>query len=285
MPQDARPHQLIPLWPELPPYQEHLRTCENCGKTGSEPGVMLAWEVAPYGHSGAIKFFDDRKLTGRLVTQPCPVCAGSAHQAFLRDNCGLDGMVLGALDALEVHAGLLTLSPAQDRARALVLQALEDITAAHKARRIRSLFFAGPPGVGKTMALVSIVNGARLAGLHARYLMGEHMLAELRRTYSGSSGLATEDVMLSLSRLPVLALDEFDRANFESGWVRTVYFGILNQRLESRVLTVFASNRDLEALAASPDPLPSLASRLSSGLVCAMDGEDLRPLVGAGTQG
>lgn len=269
---------LIPLWPD----DNASGACDNCGGSEGEPGFMMAFEIKQPGQHVAQKYFGPRKLYGSLTSLPCPVCAGNAREKFLADNSGLSGRQLGNVDALSVRLDDVRQLMGNERAREYTGAALGDMT---DKKHIRSLLFTGPYGVGKTMLLAALVNGARLVGIRSRYTTAEGMLQEIRATFDRESRTRiTEDVIAEYSRLPVLAIDELDRANFDSRWVSTQYFEIVNRRLMSNVFTAFASNLEVGEMFNYGDPLAAIASRLQAGLIAPIDGRDLRPMIGARLQ-
>lgn len=277
-PERASEGDLIPVWPD----DYASGACDNCGGSAGESGYMLAFEVERPGQHVAQKCFGARKLHGNLISLPCPVCAGNAREKFLADNCGLSGLLCGNADALSVRLDSVKPLVGNELAREYAGAALCDVTG---EKRIRSLLFTGPYGVGKTMLLAAVVNGARMAGIRARYITAEGMLQEIRATFDRESRVRiTEDVIAEYSRLPVLAVDELDRANFDSRWVSTQYFEIVNRRLMSGVFTAFASNLAIGEMYSYGEPLSAIASRLQAGLIASIDGRDLRPMIGARLQ-
>lgn len=273
-PDVARPGNIISLIAET----KHTGPmCDNCW---SEEKLMLGFRVAHHGAPRmAIKWFGNVKLFGNLITLPCPVCAGDARQRFLEDNSGLVGMLIGRSSALDIRLEHFEPLDGKEYARQLAGEVLHDLT---DSKAISSFCVTGPYGTGKTMLLVALVNGARMANIRSKYTTAEGMLHDIRETFNHDTRKRiTEDVIQEYSHYPVLAIDELDRANFESRWVATQYFDIVNRRLSSRTLTLFASNQGLPELAQGIEPLPAIASRLSAGLTCEIAGSDLRPMLGA----
>jgi hypothetical protein len=275
-PQGSRPGNLI-LLDQDNPFGKFGCECPNCGDR--PPGYVLAWKVAAgTGRGISEKWFGSLRVYGNLITAPCPVCAGDARQGWLLDNCGLVGKVMAdGREAPDVRFSDFLPRDGAEHARQLAAVILEDMTG---KRNVRSLTLCGEFGTGKTLLLCAIVNAARLAGIFARYTTAESMLQDLRDTFNRETRRRiTEDVIREYVNVPVLALDEMPRVNFDSPWVRAQWFEILDSRLGRAVLTICASNIPLGAM--RDDPLSAIASRLGSGLVADIASGDARPMIGA----
>jgi len=199
-------------------------------------------------------------------------------------------MMLGMIPALDIRMdsfrtvsiidGKLQTNPSLVETRSMAGRVLADITDRENGQQIRSFCITGNYGVGKTLLLMALVNSAILARIRARYCTAESMLQDIRETFDQQTARRiTADVIAEYCRVPVLAIDELDRANFNSSWVSTQYFEIVNRRLHSDVLTLFASNKTIDELSYCGEPLSAIASRLSAGLVADIASADLRPLL------
>jgi DNA replication protein DnaC len=142
------------------------------------------------------------------------------------------------------------------------------------------LYLWGGYGNGKTLLLKSLVNEFNEQGRVAVYAKFSRLLWWMRQVFSDNGD---REGYLGryerLKRVPVLAVDEFDKANL-TAFAQEFQFDFLDERYEAGLrgecCTVFASN-------SPPGELPGyLLSRVEDGrcLVIENRGKDLRPHLG-----
>jgi hypothetical protein len=112
------------------------------------------------------------------------------------------------------------------------------------------LVLAGSLGTGKSLAAAYAVNAWRAPALYLRGF-------DLARR--GLFGDANREQWDDLEKVPLLAVDDFDRAfDDRSGFNRTVVDGLLDARYDNKTRTILTSNLALD------DSTGSLPSRLGS---------------------
>lgn len=269
------PGNIVLLEFSTPDSSENV--CHNCGEI--PPGVIPAWLVKSRlgeNRENPRMWLAGRWVYGHLVLADCPVCAGSMRREFLERNSGMVGMMLqSGVPATSCNLDSFSKRIGSESALDLSKKILSDVTG---QRKIRSAMFIGNYGVGKTHLLCAILNGCRLAGLLSRYTTSEGILSDIRETFSASAKRITQDVIREYSNIPILAIDELPRIQTNSEWVTVNLFEIINKRLSSNVLTIFASNKSLDEM--TDEPLSAIASRLRAGLICEIKATDFRPAIG-----
>lgn len=253
---------------------EFTNICQNCG--GTEMIMVYVIKSGPYGspHGSGTKWLSmDGKsgwYEGNLESDPCPVCSQDKMQAWITKQCGLAGDDLNiAIGQFEAGGKLK-----KDYAKRLSLGLLL------KGKTISGFVtFHGDFGVGKSMLLKAIVNGFRKDCIFAKYITMADLLAEIRNKFGEQRGVqAAQEVINEYRSFRVLCVDEVDRVNL-TDWAKETTFRLLGSRYDDRseLLTVMATNLTPEDL---PAEFGYLASRMRGGVVCLVDGPDMRPATG-----
>lgn len=244
--------------------------CPNCGGAG----IVMVYELettepmmSPPGTKGS-KWLElpGKKpgwYKGKLISELCPVCRKDQKREFLEANCGLSG------DELSVMISTFYNLAGKEQARSVAAKCLaEDNPSGFWT-------FYGDYGTGKTHLLMAIVNGWRLKGIYSRYTTLPELLSDISSRFGDRSPAgAAEAVLDSYKRIPVLAIDEFDKKN-QTGWSMEVVERLIEERYREnyRLLTIFAMNSDPDKLS---DGFGYLVSRLRSGEIVKVGGEDMR---------
>ena len=242
--QQLRQNMNAPLTPNLPgsepapvvvlEYITHRQqhpengACPVCGFPPGAPGY-LRHDVAP-----------DDPLFGKLT--PCPQCHGlkTVGKSQLRGQ--LDGSLTSKTFA---NYGVT------DNNR-------EGYNAARLFAKKPAgwLTFYGDNGPGKTHLMAAIVN--LLGDNQAKYFNLPDLVSRLRADCADADRLIRE-----LITIPVLAIDELDKANLPHGWTREQVQRIFDSRYrtgeDEQTGLVLAMNNSPENL---PDELQFLASRI-----------------------
>jgi len=254
------------LIPAAVPPSGGILNCANCGDVGTVFAKQVTDRISlPLVQVGRHRYHLS------LISAPCPVCQGGALEQWLLVNSGLDGLVLEGKPMPEIR--VVDTPPAFGQAEAF--SAAWQILSELPAPKTWALF-SGRFGTGKTHILAGIVNACRLAGLHARYVHSAGILDEIRETFDDRAARTTAEVVAEYVRVPLLAVDELDRIRW-SEWAETQLFHLLEARYQAGRSTVFASNLGPLELEGIGSTAAAIVSRISSGIVVALTGGDLRP--------
>ena len=256
---------LIACTPEVPRSEIALE-CANC----YDHRFVYARKVE---RSGPVFWDDARRYHGRLQSAPCPVCRGEYLGQYLLELCGLADLEVDGKPAVDIRLADVSPLRGQDDAFRVARQLLAEIPTPTSWA-----LFCGDYGRGKTHVVMGLVNGARVAGIYARYTTSEQILEALRSSYRDGSPVSTAEIRQRYERVPVLAVDELDRVKWTE-WAGEQLFAILDARYLQSKATYFASNLGPKALAEVSEPLAALVSRISAGYMAVLAGPDFRPLM------
>jgi hypothetical protein len=238
--------------------------CSNCG----DVGYVYARRIGPKGRA---TWIEDRELRAELIASPCPVCRGDALDEYLAEVSGLAGLVLDGKPMLDIRVSDAKPLAGQEEAFRVAWQLLSELPEPHSWA-----LFSGDYGRGKTHILAGLANGCRVARLRSLYATSEQILAALKATYEDGATERTAAVRYRFETMPVLVLDEINRVRW-TAWAGEQLFAVLNSRHTSGRATWYGSNLGPSALEQTSEELAALVSRMSSGYMVALTGEDLRP--------
>jgi len=238
--------------------------CSNCG----DIRYVYGRRIAP---KGKITWIEDRELRAEMVAAPCPVCRGDALDEYLAEVSGLAGLVLDGKKMLDIRVAEAKPLPGQEEAFRVAWQLLSEIPDPRSWA-----LFSGDYGRGKSHILAGLANGCRLARIRCLYSTSEQILSALKATYDEGATARTTAVRYWFEAVPVLVLDEVNRVRWTS-WAGEQLFAILNGRYSMGRATWFGSNLGPSALEQTSEELAALVSRMSSGYMVSLTGEDLRP--------
>ncbi|BDR56390.1 primosomal protein DnaI [Xylocopilactobacillus apis] len=116
---------------------------------------------------------------------------------------------------------------------------------AQPTKFIKSPYFFGKFGVGKTYLLGAIANDLANNNIETLFVHVPTLVVELKNSI-GNNSLA--DLINKIRTFPILILDDIGAENLSS-WVRDDIFGtILQYRMDARLPTLFSSNFNLSEL-------------------------------------
>ena len=214
-------------------------------------GTAFFWIDEP-NYSGWVR--------GEMRAFPCPVCSGSNVVDGLIRLSGLEGSDLNV--RIEMFAAL----HGKEKARDLAIKIL------NMEQPEGFYLFYGANGRGKSMLLKAIANGYRLRNIPATYVNLPDLLADIRRNFSKDAAGDAEESLYEYRTRNVLCIDELDKANI-TDWAYETVFRIINHRHTSKRLTIFATEKE-------PDKGNYFGSRVSSGIVVEIGGDDIRQAEG-----
>jgi len=264
-PRQLVPGDLLPVAVSTSPTILAHCACSNCG----DIHVVYARRI---GSKGKPTWIEGRELRAELIASPCPVCRGDALDEYLAEVSGLDGLVLDGKTMLSIRIADVKPLPGQDEAFRVAWQLLSELPEPHSWA-----LFSGDYGRGKTHILAGLANGCRLARMRSLYATSEQILSALKATYDDGATERTAAVRYRFETVPVLVLDEVNRVRWTT-WAGEQLFAVLNARHTGGRATWYGSNLGPSALEQTSEELAALVSRMSSGYMVALTGEDLRPV-------
>lgn len=262
----AMPGKVLAVIPEIPMNAR----CKNCGDLGFMHAWYVRGEPTRYLPAGQVFHYDETaKLyyLGGLRAAPCPVCANQkVHDNWMQDISGLDEK--------DLEIRIEQFDPVKGKVHAREMANL--LLAMTPSPRGFTTFY-GDYGTGKTMILKALVNGFRIAGVTSSYVRMADCLADVRDQFD-SGAKAAETVLERYKSIKVLAIDEIDRVNWTS-WAKEAAFRILDGRYDKKYcqLTILASNKQPDEF---PEELGYLVSRMKSGDIVKLEGDDMRVIEG-----
>jgi DNA replication protein DnaC len=137
------------------------------------------------------------------------------------------------------------------------------------------LFVTGPSGCGKTHLLCAIVNHIITDNQRAAYVVSPDISLQLRESFGEGFDLveSEKDIITRYRKNIVGAFDDI-AANKCTEYVAESWYAIINYRYQNCVPSIYASNHGLGVIA---DLMGDrISSRLASGVVISMNGEDRR---------
>ena len=159
-----------------------------------------------------------------------------------------------------------------------VRMALQEIRAT-LAQGYGWVYLYGSFGTGKTQVLKIAVAEAMRTGRTAAYVRMAEILDHLREAFQSDSKVSERSRLDWWAKLPVLAIDEFDRVR-DTGYSEERRFVLLDRRYEQAIreegVTILASNQ-------KPEKLPAyLSDRVQDGRfrIVYLDGGSLRAGMG-----
>lgn len=110
-------------------------------------------------------------------------------------------------------------------------------------------FHSSTKGSGKTRVAASIGNAIiKLKGIQVKFITTIGLLDQIKKTFDTTvDNLSHTELIDSIRNIKVLILDDIG-AERPSAWVNEVFFGILNTRMEKKLITIFTSNVEIEHL-------------------------------------
>lgn len=266
---------LEPIQDNLPPMRRSLKGIQWTDEQVARASEKMRQE-------GAVKL--------GICRADCEICGG---QGYLRENVPLHDPEFG-----KVH-----LCPNADRwrqpgnarcgisireSRELTWRSLEEMdgirTAVEEIRAVLAqgygwVYLHGGYGTGKTQVLKIAVAEAMRAGHRAAYVRMAEILDHLREAFQSDSKVSERSRLDWWAKLPVLAIDEFDRVR-DTGYGEERRFVLLDRRYEQAIrqegVTLLASNQ-------KPEKLPAyLYDRVQDGRfrIVYLDGGSLRAGMG-----
>lgn len=138
-----------------------------------------------------------------------------------------------------------------------------------------NLYLFGPAGTGKTHLAAATAAHLAQQGLTARFWGMAALFAALRDSFA--SGAARPELM----HWDVLVLDDIDKLK-PTAYVYETFYALVEERWSRRKITIFTAQLDADRAARVLTPegnqlaADPLASRMASGLVAKIDGQDQR---------
>ena len=208
----------------------------------------------------------------------CPSCSGSGLRLTMRDGfeelaeCSCRKCIrrVDCFNASTIPAGFATKSLAGFRAETAEQNRLKtkliEYQETFSDNTERGFLLIGPPGVGKTHLLASLLSHITLKlGRACRFVDFFDLTAQIRSTYRDGSDLAESDLLEPLVNVPVLAIDELGKGR-GSEWELSIIDQLISRRYNAGRIVLMATNYYPEGVTPSQGasvPRQSLEERMT----------------------
>lgn len=109
-------------------------------------------------------------------------------------------------------------------------------------------FYSKTRGSGKTRLAVSLGNVLlNTIGRQVKFITSIDLLQEIKNTYNKETEYTESQIIESVTDVDVLIIDDIGVEN-KSPWVNEILFGIFDNRMKHRKITIFTSNCEIEKL-------------------------------------
>lgn len=103
-------------------------------------------------------------------------------------------------------------------------------------------------GSGKTRMAISVGNAImKVKRLGVKYTTTIDLLDEIKKTFNKDSQINESELINSIKKVDVLILDDVGVEN-PTPWVKTIFYSILDGRMDNKKITVFTSNLSMDQL-------------------------------------
>lgn len=108
--------------------------------------------------------------------------------------------------------------------------------------------YSNTKGSGKTRMAISIGNALmKVKRKGVKYTTTIDLLDEIKKTFDKDSQLTESELIESIKKIDVLILDDVGVEN-PTPWVKTIFYSILDGRMDNNKITIFTSNMSMEEL-------------------------------------
>lgn len=109
-------------------------------------------------------------------------------------------------------------------------------------------FYSYVKGSGKTRLAASLGNALmKVKRVGVKYTTTVDLLNEIKKTFHRDSEITESDLVDSIRKVDVLILDDVGVEN-PTPWVKTVFYSILDGRMDNHKVTIFTSNLAIDEL-------------------------------------
>lgn len=109
-------------------------------------------------------------------------------------------------------------------------------------------FYSKTRGSGKTRLAVSLGNVLlNTLGQQVKFITSIDLLQEIKNTYNKETEYTESQIVESVTDVDVLIIDDIGVEN-KTPWVNEMLFGIFDNRMKHRKITIFTSNCEIENL-------------------------------------
>lgn len=109
-------------------------------------------------------------------------------------------------------------------------------------------FYSKVKGSGKTRMAISVGNALmKVERLGVKYTTTIDLLDEIKKTFDKDSEITESKLIGSIKKVDILILDDVGVEN-PTPWVKTIFYSILDGRMDNKKITIFTSNLSLDQL-------------------------------------
>ena len=134
-----------------------------------------------------------------------------------------------------------------ERDHALVL--CKDYVHDYSAENNRGTLIHGPPGVGKTHLIVSILRELIMKGFEGLFFNMNDLLDMLRASFDPASETKEQQIVADLIDIEILVLDDVGAQSRISGYVLDRFYSLVNGRYQNDKTLLMTTNLELKPLA------------------------------------
>ncbi len=108
--------------------------------------------------------------------------------------------------------------------------------------------YSNTKGSGKTRMAISIGNALmKVKKKGVKYTTTIDLLDEIKKTFDKDSQVTESELIESIKKIDVLILDDVGVEN-PTPWVKSIFYSILDGRMDNNKITIFTSNMSMEEL-------------------------------------
>lgn len=109
-------------------------------------------------------------------------------------------------------------------------------------------FYSETRGSGKTRIAVSLGNVLlNTIGRQVKFITSIDLLQEIKNTYNKETEYTESQIINAITSVDVLIIDDIGVEN-KTSWVNEILFGIFDNRMKHKKITIFTSNCEIENL-------------------------------------
>ena len=214
---------------------------------------------------------NSRESKTKKSTSKCPKCGGCGFVEII-DEEGIDRLIRCECVKVDIKKAKFKFAEMPDELKDLKMNTFDtgiyakatDVAAAKQAKKICINFvreyqqikekhtglylYSYTKGSGKTRLAVALGNGLMdIHGARVKFATTVRLLQEIKATFGVETQISTERYLDAIKTVEVLILDDIG-AERPKDWVNETFYEIINQRMLSKLITIYTSNCTINEL-------------------------------------